>query len=188
MRIVLELEDGDLEHFAQAVARASHAVRCADEQDIVDAAKHALDHLPLARMPAFIRKRLQQAQRLLWMIEDEAWALPVPERTGVLKTLAYVADPDDLVPDDVGVMGLLDDAIVLELLLREQRHLFDAWRDFCRWRATSGPVPAQPDARIRHAAGLARRRKALLERMRRRAARDGTGTPGSAAIGLATSD
>jgi uncharacterized membrane protein YkvA (DUF1232 family) len=86
-----------------------------------------------------------------------------------LKTLAYIADPEDLVPDHVEVVGLLDDAIMLELLLRDQRHLLDAWRDFCVCRATLG-VAAQPDARVRHAAKLARRRKALLERMRRRAA------------------
>ncbi|HET7360159.1 MAG TPA: YkvA family protein [Rhodanobacteraceae bacterium] len=170
MRIVLELEATDLQHFEQAMERANHAVRHVDEHEIVEAAKHALDHLPLANVPAYVRQRLQQVQRLLAMIEDDAWALPMPERGQVLRALAYVADPDDLVPDHIEVIGLLDDAIVLELLLRDQRHLLDAWRDFCASRDALGTAQ-HPAIRLRHAGRLARRREALLERMRRRATR-----------------
>ncbi|HET6588387.1 MAG TPA: YkvA family protein [Oleiagrimonas sp.] len=171
MRIILELEATDLEHFEQAMERANHAVRQIDEHDIVEAAKHALDHLPLADVPAYVRQRLQQAQRLLAMIEDDAWALPMPERGQVLRTLAYVADPEDLVADHIQVIGLLDDAIMLELLLRDQRHALDAWRDFCAFRNAFDEAP-HAAARVRQAARLARRRKGLLERMRRRALRD----------------
>ncbi len=172
MRIILELDMQDLERFQQALERAGHAVRSADEHDIVDAAKHALDHLPLAQLPIYVRQRMEQVQRLLAMIEDDDWSLPMPERAGVLKTLAYVADPEDLIPDHIEVVGLLDDAIMLELLLRDQRHVLDAWRDFCAWRQAHGVRSAEYDVRVREAARLARRRKALLARMRRRAARD----------------
>lgn len=172
MRIILELEVQDVERFQQALERAGHAVRSADEHDIVEAAKHALDHLPLAQLPTYVRQRMQRVQDLLAMIEDDDWSLPMPERGNVLKTLAYVADPEDMIPDHIEVIGLLDDAIVLELLLRDQRHVLDAWRDFCAWRRAHGVLSASGDERMRQAARLARRRKALLARMRRRAVRD----------------
>lgn len=172
MRIILELEVQDVERFQQALERAGHAVRSADEHDIVEAAKHALDHLPLAQLPTYVRQRMQRVQGLLAMIEDDDWSLPMPERGNVLKTLAYVADPEDMIPDHIEVIGLLDDAIVLELLLRDQRHVLDAWRDFCAWRRAHGVLSASGDERMRQAARLARRRKALLARMRRRVVRD----------------
>ena len=55
---------------------------------------------------------------LLAMLDDPEWQLPKLERGRVLDGLAYVADVEDLVPDNVPVLGLVDDAIMLELLLR----------------------------------------------------------------------
>jgi hypothetical protein len=69
------------------------------------------------------------------------------------------------------VIGLLDDAIMLELLMRRIRHVVNAYGDFCRARADQ-PEAADSDARIAMARDLARRRVRLHERMRRRAVRD----------------
>lgn len=172
MRISFDLEEGDIKRFQQALERAGQAVRSADEHDLVEAAKYAMDHLPLAQAPRYVRESLQQVQHLIMVLEDEAWALPMPERGRVLQVLAYVADPDDLIPDHIEVIGLLDDAIMLQLLMRDLRHVMGAWRDFCRYRTSLGAVPAESQAHMRHAARLARRRKALLARMRQRAQRD----------------
>lgn len=171
MKITFELEPGDIERFHEALARAERRVACAEECDIVDAARHALDTLPIAAAPGYIRRQIQEVAGLLDMLEDEAWALPQVERTQVLRLLAYFSDPEDLIPDDVAVIGLLDDAIMLELLLRRIRHVVEAYAAFCRLRDD------QPDAldsagRIAHARELARHRDRLHARMRRRAVRD----------------
>lgn len=172
MRIIFELDADDIARFEEALERARHAVRSADEQDIVDAAKYALDHLPLAQAPGYIRQRMQQVQCLVAMLEDDAWALPAPEREEVLKTLAYVADPDDLIPDHIEVIGLLDDAIMLEMLLTDLRHLVEAYADFCNYRRGHAGPCGDTAERVRQARALGRRRQALLSRMRRRQARD----------------
>jgi len=171
MRITFELEPGDIERFHEALDRAERRVASADECDIVDAARHALATLPIASAPGYIRRRMQDVGGLVEMLEDEAWALPAAERAEVLRLLAYFSDPEDLIPDDVAVIGLLDDAIMLELLMRRIRHVVAAWNDF---RAARGRQPATPDAeaRIVQARALARRRTALHERMRRRRLRD----------------
>ena len=130
MRISFELEEADLARFHAALAQARRAVDCADEVDIIEAAKYALDHLPIASAPAYVRKQMAEVQTLIAMLEDEAWALPRPERDEVLETLLYLSDPDDLIPDHIEVIGLLDDAIMLELLLHKLRVVRRAYADF----------------------------------------------------------
>lgn len=173
MRITFELEPADLERFQAALARARRTTRCADEVDVIDAAKYALDHLATATAPAYVRKRLAEVQRLIAMLEDEAWALPDPERADVIDTLVYLSDPDDLIPDDIEVIGLLDDAIMLELLLRRLRRVRKAYAEFCAFRAELDHGAGDDAARRRHARELAERRVLLQTRMRRRRARSG---------------
>lgn len=169
MRIVIELDPDDLARFEEALQRASDCARTADESDIIDAARHALQDLPLESLPRYVRERVAQVYHLVDMLEDEAWALPAEERLEVLRALAYFSDPEDLIPDHIGGIGLLDDVIVLEMLLRRERHLLEAYRDFCAFRQSQGAVPPARDARIAHAGALARRREQLRTRMRRRA-------------------
>ena len=171
MKITFELEPGDIERFHEALARAERRVACADECDIVAAARHALETLPIASAPGYIRRRILGVEHLIGMLEDEAWALPQVERAEVLRLLAYFSDPEDLIPDDVAVIGLLDDAIMLDLLMRRIRHVVGAYAEFCNARVAQ-PEASDPGSRITLARDLARRRDRLHARMRRRAVRD----------------
>ena len=163
MRITLELEPADIACFEAALARACAASRCADEAEVIDAAKYALDHLRTGSVPTYVRRRLVEVQRLILMLEDEAWALTDPERSDVIGTLVYFSDPDDLIPDDVEVIGLLDDAIMLELLLHKLRVVRKAYADF---RARRGEVPRDGSRQAR-ARAVAELRARLQARMRR---------------------
>ncbi len=167
MRITLELEPSDIARFEAALERACAASRCADEAEVIDAAKYALDHLCAGSVPTYVRRRLVEVQRLILMLEDEAWALGDPERSDVVGTLVYFSDPDDLIPDDVEVIGLLDDAIMLELLLRRLRPLRKAYADFCAFRAALESDGGDADARRAQARDLAQLRAELQQRMRR---------------------
>jgi uncharacterized membrane protein YkvA (DUF1232 family) len=171
MRITFELEPDDIDRFHEALARAERRVACAEEHDIVDAARHALETLPILSAPGYVRRRILEVGGLLTMLEDEAWALPQVERAEVLRLLAYFSDPEDLIPDDVAVIGLLDDAIMLELLMKRIRHVVVAYGEFCQARAAQADAD-DSEQRIRLARDLARRRDRLHERMRRRALRD----------------
>jgi uncharacterized membrane protein YkvA (DUF1232 family) len=169
MRITIELEPGDVKRFLKTLARSRVIAREAEESDILAAAKQALNTLLIGSAPEYVRKRMVGVQRLIMMLEDDAWGLPLPEREDVLEALVYFSDPEDLIPDDVEVIGLLDDAIVVELLLRRQRHVLQAYHDFCEYRGAM--VETGPESRLANAGKLARRREMLLDRMRRRGAR-----------------
>jgi uncharacterized membrane protein YkvA (DUF1232 family) len=171
MRITLELEPSDIDRFLRALERSHRLAREAEETDVIAGAKQALNSLPIGNAPSYVRKRVVAVQRLILMLEDEAWALPQPERGQVLETLVYFSDPEDLIPDDIEVIGLLDDAIVLEILVRRLRHVLQAYADF-RAYCDALDAPASPAARHANARQLAGRRDALRARMRRRRERE----------------
>ena len=163
MKITFDLEPADIERFNRARADARVAVRSADEGELVDCAKHTLDGLPLAAAPLYVRDRIQQVQRMIMMLEDEEWALPPALRQEVLSALVYFSDPDDMIPDAMPVIGLLDDAIMLELLLREERELLVAYETFCTARRALGPVPGDLAARTAWCAALRDQRRQLID-------------------------
>ena len=171
MKITFELEPGDIDRFHEALARAERRVACAEECDIVAAARHALETLPIASAPGYSRKTLLSVVQLIEMLEDEAWSLPQVERAELLKLLAYFSDPEDMIPDDVAVIGLLDDAIMLELLLQDIRHVLEAYAEY-RGLRDAQPAAADATARINQARELAGHRDRLHARMRRRAVRE----------------
>src|ERR1700752_4624039 len=179
MRITFELDSADIERFHAALARARDMTRCADEVDVIDATKYALDHLSASGAPTYVRRRLVEVQRLILMLEDEAWSLGDPERSEVVETLAYFSDPDDLFPDDIEVIGLLDDAIMLELLLRRLRSVLRAYADFFAYRTALPAMPGDAESRHAHARCLAERRAKLQARMRRSRARTAADAPTS---------
>ena len=163
MRITFELESSDLERFDSAFDRARRLAADADEIDIVDAAKQALDAICIDRIPAYVRKRLVHVQRLLLMLEDDEWSLPMPDRADALAALAYFGDPDDLIPDHIEVIGLIDDAIMLEFIARRMRHVLAVYRQFCTFRSALGASAHNDSDRIARAHVLAQERLSLIE-------------------------
>jgi uncharacterized membrane protein YkvA (DUF1232 family) len=174
LAFTLEFSNDELDYF-RAVMRQAR-VRNGDRSPAETAAAAAgmVRRLrPTARSP-FISRRLDRVEQMIAMLEDPQWALPESERRRVLDALAYVADRHDLVPDDVPALGLLDDAIMLELVLRELRHELDAYDEFAayRGRETARSGRSVPSAAVSPQDWLDSRREALHARMRDRRERD----------------
>ena len=54
--------------------------------------------------------------------------------TRVINALAYFANTQDLIPDDVPGLGYLDDAVMVDLVVRELASEIKAYTDFHKWR------------------------------------------------------
>ncbi|MBL0164867.1 MAG: DUF1232 domain-containing protein [Xanthomonadales bacterium] len=165
MRITFELESADIERFQGAFERARKLAVDADEVDIIDAAKQALDAICTDRLPSYVRKRLVHVQRLILLLEDEEWNLTGPERLEAMAALVYFGDPDDLIPDHLEVIGLIDDAIMLEFIARRMRHVLDAFRQFCAFRNALGSRTDDDSERRMRARKLAQQRSHLVEEL-----------------------
>jgi len=169
-KLIIELSDRDLRHFRRELRHAREAVGIADDEEILGAAADLVETLRRSDLPDFVAERMQKLEILHAMLSDADWPLKDAERSPVLAALAYVCDPEDIIPDNIPGIGLLDDAVMIELVFRELRHEIDAYEDFRAFRKSlpkrmpSGRDDGAMDAR------LGKRRGQLMARMRRRRA------------------
>jgi uncharacterized membrane protein YkvA (DUF1232 family) len=180
LAISFELSDRDLEHFNDAIKAAAFQAGAKSEEEIVGAAGKLLEEAGQMQLPDFIMGRLDKLDALIAMVRDEGWALPEDDKARVLSALVYFADPKDIIPDSVPVLGYFDDAIAIELCVRELKHELDAYEEFCEYRQAEANGRGVAPEVVGRAEWLAGRREELQARMHRRRERDyGTGYGGS---------
>ncbi|HET7204702.1 MAG TPA: YkvA family protein [Steroidobacteraceae bacterium] len=174
LTVTLELSNDELDYFRTVMRRVR--LRSGDRapEETAAAAAGVVARLRSTARSPFITRRLDRVDRMIAMLADPQWALPEVERRRVLDGLAYVADLHDLVPDDVPALGLLDDAIMLELVLRDLQHELDAYEEFAAYRDTETARAGRsvPSAAVSRQDWLDSRREALHARMRERRERD----------------
>lgn len=176
LAINFELSDRDLEHFNQAIKAAAFSAGSKTADEIVAAAGKLLESANKVELPDFIAFRLEKLDALIAMVRDDGWALPEEDRQRVLSALVYFADPNDIIPDEVPVLGYFDDAIAIEMCVRELKHELDAYEEFCEYRQAEADRRGIEPYQVGRADWLANRRNELQDRMHRRRERDyGTG-------------
>lgn len=166
LRVTFDLEDKDLKFFRAAMKQAKEVAQSTDEEDILSRADAMVEQVKAQSVPAFVRQRLERLGALVEMARDQEWALASTERKNVVTALAYFADPQDMIPDDIPVLGYIDDAIMIELVVSELRHEIDAFEDFCRYRNEERSRNRNPN--VSREEYLAMKRRELHARMRRR--------------------
>ena len=171
MKISFELTDRDLGFFRKALDQSRLAVRDAEETEIVDAILDVLEEIRKSEpLPDFVGKRIPQLESLIRMLADEEWQLPDIDRERLLATFVYFADPEDILPDDIPVIGYLDDVIMIELASRELVHVREAYDDFCEYREEFEREHGNDVDPVIRRDRLDRRRQQLHQRMRSRSA------------------
>ncbi|HUO82217.1 MAG TPA: YkvA family protein [Gammaproteobacteria bacterium] len=174
LRVTFDLGDEDLKHFQLIMREARNAVKDLDEDTIVAAANVLLSEIRSVDVPQFILERLAKLETMIGMVTDEEWKLPPNEKTRVLNALAYFGEPEDLIPDHIPGLGFLDDAIMIELVVRELKHEIDAYVDFCTFRSVEEQRRRQHgmEVTVTREEWLRQRRHELHSRMRRRRRRE----------------
>jgi len=167
LRISFELDEDDLKHFRLIMQEARQAASRMQPEDIVAAAEELLKNIEESKAPGFIVDRLHNLNLMISMISDIEWRLPHQEAARVLNALAYFAEPEDLIPDSIPGLGFLDDAIMIELVVRELKHEIEAYRDFREYRDRLR-LEKGHSAKVSREGWLDNRRKELQVRMRRR--------------------
>jgi len=167
-----ELNDRDLEHFHAAMEASKKAAEGKSDAEIIDNAGHLLADAQKVRIPDFILSRLLRLDDMIAMLRDEAWALDAADRDRVLSALVYFNNPNDVISDSVPVLGYLDDAVMIEMCVRDLQHELDAYDDFCDFRQRQAERLGLDPAKVGRADWLGGRREELVDRMHQRRERD----------------
>lgn len=172
LSLTIDLNDRDLEHFKKAMEASRQAAEGKSPEEVVAAAGKLLANAQQVHVPDFVRERLLQLDDMIAMVRDIGWNMPDEDRQRVMSALVYFVDPSDVIPDQVEVLGFLDDAIMIELCVRELRHELDAYEDFCEYREREAARRGADAATAGQAEWLASRRDELVDRMHVRRERD----------------
>ncbi|OOG60023.1 hypothetical protein B0E48_04460 [Rhodanobacter sp. C03] len=177
MDISISLSDADLKLFVDGMKSAQKKVDKLDPLSIVGAARKLLEDTTGRTLPDFVSTRMKHVETMIEMVEDAGFGLPEPDRENVLAALTYFTSPDDIIPDNVPVLGFLDDAIMIELCVRDLKPEIEGYRDFRFWRdneASRRGVNAA-ELMLTRVEWAEARRVEILERIHRRREESYTG-------------
>ena len=167
-----ELNDRDLEHFHAAMEASKKAAEGKSDNEIIENAGRLLADAQKVHIPDFILNRLLRLDDMIAMLRDDAWALEPADRERVLSALVYFNNPNDVIADSVPVLGYLDDAVMIEMCVRDLQHELDAYDDFCDFRQHQAERLGVDPAKVGRADWLGGRREELVDRMHQRRERD----------------
>jgi len=109
-----------------------HAPFSADQ--IAGAARRVLRAAMKGQESAFIKVRMRRAGEMRSALKDEQWTIPESQRSKMEAIIEYLDDPSSLIPNDVAIIGQLDDAILVDIAMDSLRGELENFADFCRFR------------------------------------------------------
>ena len=128
----LKLADAALLAFNYQLHAVREAAPSVDADQFADLATW-LRALAPETAQATINLRLARAESLRRMLDDPDWSLPAATRGRGRTLLAYLRVFDDLIPDDLPLIGHLDDALLIELSWSEFAGEVQDYLDYCRF-------------------------------------------------------
>ena len=169
-RLHINLGDGDLQHFEQVAQQTQALARAQPAEQIVTAARAVRERGEQSHSADFVKERYSRLSTMIQMIGDADWRLEGDDRQRVINALACFSVP----ASESSPGGVLDHAIMIELVSRDLQHDLNAYRDFARYRESyerkhRNPDPAARDKSLQHRRELLQtlmheRRKLVLER------------------------
>jgi hypothetical protein len=165
VRVSFNLDDADLEHLAAIAQQTQLRARSEPADAIIAGAREVLETANRAQLAGFVKERYSRLDTMLQMVCDAQWQLSAEDRQRALNALACFGSSTPAAPS-----GLLDHAIMIELVSRDLHHDLEAYRDFCRFRDSYDKKHAAHDADRER--WLEERCASLQERMHKRRRRD----------------
>jgi uncharacterized membrane protein YkvA (DUF1232 family) len=168
-KVSFTLDEQDVSYFRSLFRKAKQAARDTDREEILAAARHLVENVRRTKKtPHFVISAVESIEDLVQIIEDDDYRAPKAVVNQVLAALAYFSNPDDLIPDEIPVLGFLDDAIMIKFVEREFKHELAAYRKFRRFRRGAEQRPWTDVARTRLPGRLETQRKKLRADVERR--------------------
>ena len=169
--ITFTLSDQDLDHFQAIANKAKTTLEDGENAESIEAAaRQMMADAKSTDLPGFMGERLTKLELVINMVGDQEWQLSEEERKRVLGALVYFCDPEDLIPDHIPGLGFIDDAIYVEIVIRELQAEIESYEEFCEFRSAEENRRKEngQDPHVQREEWLADKRAALHARMRKR--------------------
>ena len=131
----LELNDAALQRFNQVTHALDPDHEGFNADQIAGAARRVLRASAKGQESTFIKVRMRRAGEVRAALHDEQWVIGTALREKMSLLIDYLdREANALIPNDLPFVGLLDDAILVDVAMNAVRDELDEYADFCRFR------------------------------------------------------
>jgi hypothetical protein len=141
-----ELDPARLERFNHALHELSPEAPGLTLDQFASAGNRALARHADHGTPPFVLSRMDSLGRLGELVADATWRPAAELVSKVDLLIGYRRASDDLIPDHLPVVGLLDDAVLVDVALQLLRDELADYEDFCRFRRIAADFAGMSEA------------------------------------------
>ncbi len=167
LKVELDLGDDDLRYFREVMDATWRRNEKREEKDLVECVRRLLVESKKARVPEYVRMRLDDLGTLVAMLEDAEWPLEEKDRRRIRAAISYFAEPADMIPDTIPGLGFLDDALMAELVIQDVKHELDGYREFREYREQQEQLRGK-DAHLSREDWIGEKHRQMIFRIHRR--------------------
>ncbi len=172
-KVTFTLDESDANYFRNLYKKAKKEAKTHGREQIIEDARAIVKEVKSSKKtPSFVQEAIAILSDLVDLIQDEDYDAPKRVQTEVLAALAYFAEPEDLIPDNIPGLGFLDDAIMVKFIEEEFKNELWGYRKFCKNRDISEQRPWAASAKGRLAERLAEDRKKIRGAIEEREAKE----------------
>ena len=169
-KVSFVLDEADANYFRSLFRKAKKVAASQDQAAVLSATKSLVANVRSSKKtPNFVLEAIAALEDLTQIIEDKDYGAPQNVVNQVVAALAYFANPEDLIPDHLPGLGFIDDAIYVEIVIRELQAEIESYEEFCAFRSAEENRRKEngQDTHVKRDEWLADKRTALHKRMRR---------------------
>lgn len=143
--------------------------------EVITTSETLLEKLKNEKHSQPILDSIEKLKQMLAMLTDESWDMRENNKKYVLAVLSYFCDEEGLIPDNIPGIGLLDDAIMINLVAEKLSHERDAYNDYCGYLKAYAESPMYKNKGMEpnKEDWVLARKQELRNRLKRRRRRDG---------------
>lgn len=168
----IEFSQAELRRFNDLAHQLNGQMQPLSADQVAGVARRVLRTHAAGGESPFIRSRMRRAAEIQAMRGDPRWTILPELRERVDALIGYLQDSGGLLPDVLPVIGLLDDALLVDIAMDDLRPELDEYAEYLRYvqgEAARRGVPVQELAITRSAFRTECEHELRLERQLRRA-------------------
>jgi uncharacterized membrane protein YkvA (DUF1232 family) len=130
----IDITAGQLRRFNELAHSLNEAMPALTADQVAGVARRVLRGAATGGQSPFVASRLRRAAEMRALSAEPAWtSAPLPARR-IHDLLAYLDDPNDLIRDEIPVIGRLDDALLVDIAMDTLREEVEDYAEFRRYR------------------------------------------------------